>query len=474
MAAKPICVDLDGTLVRTDTLMEGLLALLRLRPLHLLLLPWWLLRGRAHLKAQVAARAGLDCACLPYDEAVLDYLRARRAEGRELVLATGSDRANAEAVANHLGLFDLVLASDGVANLTGRRKADALGQRFGAGGYVYAGNSLKDLPVWRGASQAIVVNAPGRVARRVRSLGLEHQIMGQPPAVGLGCLLKALRAHQWVKNILVLVPVMAAHRLDEPALLARSGLALALFILASAGVYLFNDLMDLEADRRSGDKCRRPLACGDMPLAWGLTLFPALMLAAPLLAAWWLPGPLAWWLLAYLAANLAYSLWLKTRPLVDVLLLAGLYNLRILAGGAAAGVEVSPWLQSLAGFVFLSLVLAKRYVELDQGFAAGGGPRRRGYQAEDRLFLLVVGLVSGNLAVLVFSLYLTSETAMSLYRHPHLLWAVCPLLLYWINRVWLLASRGRLHEDPVQFALRDPVGYLVAGLTLAVMIGASL
>lgn len=474
MTAGPICVDMDGTLVRTDTLLEGVLALLRAHPHFLFLLPLWLLKGKAHLKAQVASRAALSGDCLPYNSELLAYLQSRRAEGRQLVLATGSDQRYAEAVAAHLGLFHLVLASDGVTNLTGARKLAALEKRFGRGGFAYAGNSPKDLLVWRGSGQALVVNATPGLAARVAALGPPHEIIGARPRPGWRCLLRALRVHQWVKNVLVFMPVLAAHRVGEPLLLAQAALTLLLFTLASSGVYLFNDLLDLEADRRSGSRCRRPLACGELPLAWGLALFPVLMLAAPLLAAWWLPGPLAWWLLAYLAANLAYTLWLKTKPLVDVLFLAGLYNLRILAGGAATAVAVSPWLQSLAGFVFLSLVLAKRYVELGQGYARGEGPSRRGYQGEDRMLLLALGLISGNLAVLVFALYLTGETASTLYRSPHLLWAACPLLIYWINRIWLLANRGQLHEDPVLFALRDPVGYLVMGLILAVMIGASL
>lgn len=446
-------MDLDGTLLRTDLLYEAVLALLRSNPFYLLLLPFWLLRGKAALKAEISRRVELDPADLPYDERVLELLRGHAGER---VLCTASDQSLAHAVAAHLGLFDTVLASDGQCNLSGVRKAAALTQRYGDGGFDYAGNGRVDLHVWRHARAAWVVNASGGLSRAAAAL---TQVAGHLPAQGGGlrCWLRALRIHQWLKNLLVLAPLLASHRfLEVPAILAALAVFVA-FSLCASGVYVLNDLFDLAADRQHPRKRRRPFAAGDLPLLHGMAATLVLTVAGLALGfAVNLRTGLV--LLAYCGCTLAYSLFLKRKAMVDVLLLAGLYTLRIIAGTVAIGAALSFWLLAFSMFIFLSLAMLKRYTELAALLASGRHVANgRGYSVDDLALLQSLGGSSGYLAVLVFALYINSPDSLVLYTHHKALWLVCPLLLYWISRAWMVARRGEMDDDPVIFAVTDRV-----------------
>ncbi len=460
---RPLCVDLDGTLIQTDLLIESVLVLLKRNPFWLFVLPLWLLKGKAHFKQQIAQRVELDVTRLPFNQPLLAYLRDQQNQGRRLVLATAANQRHAEQVALHLGLFAAILASDAEINLSGTRKRDRLVEWFGASGFDYAGNSISDLRVWSHARKAIVVNASAPLARQVAGMAeVEHIIPA--PAISLRTYLKALRVHQWVKNALVFVPLLAAHQVFNPALLLQTALAFLAFGLCASSVYVLNDLLDLAADRAHPTKCRRPFAAGLIPIQQGLWLIPSLLTLAFLLALW-LPFWLSVTLGLYYLLTLAYSLRLKQWVLIDVLTLAGLYTLRIGAGGAATGIPLSFWLLALSLFLFLSLALAKRYAELQLCYADGRDcAAGRGYRTADLETLAQFGIVSGYLSALVLALYIDSADVMALYTEPSLLWLVCPLLLYWISRVWLLARRGALHEDPVVFALTDPVSYTVFAL----------
>jgi 4-hydroxybenzoate polyprenyltransferase/phosphoserine phosphatase len=468
----PLCVDLDGTLVKSDMLMESLAAVLKRAPFLVLALPFWLARGRAALKHELAQRAGIDVAGLPYDENVLAMLRAERDAGRTLVLATACDETLARAIAGHLGLFDEVIASDGRRNMKREVKARELIARYGEGGFDYVGEDRHDLPVWAPAREAYLVGPNAAIASRLRRAGKPIRAIERDlrPALAVA---RGLRVYQWAKNLLVFVPLFTAHLYLEPASLAAALLAFIAFSLVASSVYLANDLADLADDRRHPTKRRRPIAAGELPIVTAIALLPVLLFGAAAIAAL-LPWTFGALLLAYVATNLAYSLALKRVPLLDVFVLAGLYTLRILAGAAAIEVPVSHWLLAFSLFAFLSLALAKRFVEVANVAARDevrvGG---RGYVAQDGALLGMLGTASGYLSVLVFALYITSPQVASLYTAPAILWFACPLLLYWISRVWFLAQRGQLHEDPLLFALRDPPSYATGLLILGVMVAAT-
>lgn len=464
--ALPLCVDLDGTLVRTDTLQEGAVALLRRQPWALALMPLWLLRGRAHLKAQVAARTALDPRALPYDEELIAFLRRERGRGRAVWLVTGAAAPVARAVAAHVGCFDGLVATDGDVNLTGTAKARALQDRF-PGGFEYAGNSTADLPVWRAARAGIVVNASPRLRRRAEACtDVAHAFSPRAPLERLRTVLRAVRVRQWAKNLLVFVPPLASHHLDRAALGSCLLAFLALSMLASA-VYVTNDLLDLAADRKHATKRRRPLASGALPLAAAPAIVVAFLAAGAALASR-LPAGARALLCLYVVLTTAYSAVLKNRALVDVLALAMLYTVRLFVGGAATSTRISEWLAALSMFLFLSLALAKRGAELCKATANERLPGR-GYRRVDVDTVLGMGLGSGYLSVLVLALYINGGQVRSLYAHPDLLWGVAVALLYWISRIWLLVRRGELDEDPVAFATTDRHTYVLVTLSVGLL-----
>ncbi len=464
----PLCVDLDGTLLKTDLLWESLLRLLKHNPLYLLLLPFWWLRGRAHLKAHIAARVSVDAATLPYHQPLLDSLRAEQRQGRPIFLVTASDSRLAQSVADHLGLFNEVLASDGHTNLRGKRKLAELAARFGGSGFDYAGNSSVDLPVWAHARQAIVVNASARLAARARRCAKVSDVF--PASQSRWWLfVQALRPHQWVKNLIIFVPLVTSHRLTQWPQALDAVLAFVAFCLCASGAYILNDLFDLESDRHHPVKRLRPFASGDLPLPVGMIALPLLLGAGALLACELALG-FAAVLGVYLVLTTSYSWRLKQVVLLDVLCLAALYTLRLLAGHEATGIRYSFWLLVFSMFIFLSLALVKRFLELQAARQQNQNEiKGRGYAAGDLELVASLGSSSGYLAVLVLALYVNSQDAQELYRHATLLLLICPLLLYWISRVWLIAHRGQMHGDPIVFALKDRVSYLIGALTLAVL-----
>ncbi|MCC6763043.1 MAG: UbiA family prenyltransferase [Deltaproteobacteria bacterium] len=467
----PLCVDLDGTLLRTDSLVEATLLLLKGAPSAVLLLPIWLLRGKAVLKDEVAKRVTLDPAALPYRDELLEFLRVERAKGRSLLLVSAAHESIVRAVARHLGLFDDVIATDAATNLKGAAKRAALVERFGTGGFDYAGDSPADVPVWEAARRAIVVSNDADLARRA---GPRVDRIFTSPARRVSALARALRVPQWVKNFLVFVPLLMAPEARELPLFLDAALAFAAFSVCASAVYVANDLLDLAADRRHRTKSRRPFAAGDLPLAAGLALIPACLVAGFGIAWLFLPPAFLGVLTVYLAVTTAYSFRLKHVPLVDVIVLALLYTGRVIAGAAATHVWPSPWILGFSLFFFLSLAFVKRYAEL---YVLRGEPpelRVRGYYPTDLQLVAVNGAVSGYIAVLVAALYINSDRVVGVYARPELLWLICPLLLYWISRIWMLAFRGQLHDDPVLFAITDRESWIVGSLIAAVLLLARL
>lgn len=455
--AMPLCVDLDGTLIKTDLLWESALRLIARNPLYLFALPFWFLRGRARLKSEIAKRVELNPALLPYHHEVLDFLREEHARGRQLILATASNHQLAGCVAAHFGLFAEVIASDHQHNLRSRAKAARLVERFGHRGFDYAGNSCADMPVWREARRVIVVGKERREFPDARVFHTNPQTLRH--------LLRAIRPHQWAKNLIIFVPLLTAHHLDKEPMLRAAALAFAAFSLCASALYLLNDLLDIESDRRHPGKQTRPFASGALPIPMGLVLVPLLLAGAAAFAAA-LPGRFALVIGGYLALTTAYSFWVKRLALLDVFWLAALYTSRLVGGHEATAVPYSAWLLVFSMFIFLSLALVKRFQELHTHNSQAHG---RGYAPGDLELIASLGSSSGYLSVLVLALYVNSEQVRVLYQHPLWLLLICPLFLFWVSRIWLLAHRGQLHDDPVLFALRDRMSYAVVLLTLLII-----
>lgn len=463
-----LCVDLDGTLIRSDMLLESLCGALKRKPWLSLAIPFWLMRGRAYLKRRLAEAVVIDPSQLPYHEEFLSYLREEHKRGRKIVLATASDERLALSIAQYVGIFSEVHASDGTSNLKGRKKLDRLLATYGEGGFDYAGNQGADDPVWEKSGEVIVVGgaepAKGKLAPHVRV----RRFTTTGPST-LYAFLRAIRVHQWVKNLLLFVPLLMAHRVSDIVALTQSITAYVSFCLCSSSVYIINDLFDLESDRQHHSKRSRPFASGALPLSSAFIIVP-LFLVTSLVLSLQLPSAYSDALLFYFVLTLSYSLRLKQIVLIDIMVLASLYTIRILAGGYATTVPVSEWLLAFSMFFFLSLACVKRFSELlalrhSNKHEAKG----RGYVASDLEQIAQFGSASGYISVLVLAFYVSGRDVVALYSHPQVLWLVCPLVLYWISRVWLIAHRGQLHDDPIVFAIRDRVSYVVGVAALILM-----
>jgi len=467
-----LVVDLDGTLIRSDMLYETFWAGFA-RDWRT---PLWalagLMRGKAALKARMAELASPDPATLPYEPEVLALIDDWRAAGGRVVLATAADRRVAEAVAAHLGRFDDVHATGDGVNLKGPAKAARLDELYGTGRYTYVGDSSADLAVWRAAGAVVTVGAGTDLRARAGALHPDPLHLAPPPD-RLRPALKAMRPHQWLKNLLVFLPLVAAHRFDGGTL-AQAGLAFLAFSLVASSVYLLNDLMDLAADRVHPRKCRRPLASGALPLRTGMALVPVLLAAGLVLALALGPAFLAV-LGAYYGLTVAYSLILKRKALIDIAALASLYALRVVAGGVATGIELSVWLVAFSVFLFFALASVKRQAELvdlvERGRTEASG---RGYRTDDLPVVRQMAMGAGFIAVLVLMLYLQEPQNQVGYARPELLMGVCLILLYWVCRMVLLANRGQMDDDPVVFAVRDKVSLICGALTAALVAGAIL
>ncbi len=451
----PLVADLDDTVLRTDSLIESIFVLARTKPTYLLRLPVWWLRGTAHCKRLLAAAAIPDVRLLPYHSDVLTFLREQKALGRPLILAAAADEALAREINRDSELFDEILASDGRVNLSGRRKRDCLVGRFGERGFDYIGRRRRDFPVWRAARRALLVSPSAHLQRKVAAVTPVERVFREQKA-GFSDYLHALRTHHWVKNLLVFMPLALAHRFFEFELLERAALAFVAFSLCASGVYLLNDLVDLPADRRHPKKKERRLASGRIRLAHALVMMP-LIFAAAFGIAWHLSIGLTAILAGYVVLMLKYSIKLKDIAIVDVLVLASGYALRVAAGAVAVGVVLSPWLLTFCVFLFLSLALIKRCSELVLAELAPGPIHARGYLGSDKVVLVAQGVASGYLSVLVLALYTNSDISQLMNTRHEYFWGVCLLLLYWVSYLWMMAIRGRIHNDPVIFALSDRV-----------------
>lgn len=475
-AGPPLVVDLDGTLTRADTLHESVLALFSLGGRGLGAALGAAPRGKAAVKAAIADTALPDPAALPYRESVLELVREARAEGRRVELVSAADRRVAEAVAEYLGLFDAVHGSDGETNLGGRVKAEFLVRRFGEGGFDYVGDHRRDLEVWEKARRAVLAGADAETARRAerqaREAGAPEPLRLEEDRRRIRPYLKALRPHQWLKNLLIFLPLLAGHQAG-PEEWAAAVMAFVAFSLTASSVYCLNDLLDLDADRAHPRKRERPFASGAVPALHGVAMAGVLLTAGFVLGS--AVSPLFFGVLTlYFGATTLYSLALKRELVIDVCLLAGLYTLRVIAGTVAADLDLSPWMLALSTFLFLALAAMKRQTELvdlaRNGRTASSG---RAYLASDLPVVTMMAVSAGYTAVLIMALYIYSPSVRDLYESPLILWGTPPILLYWISRMVMIAHRGEMDDDPVLFAVRDPISLLCGAGILGVGLAAT-
>ncbi len=461
-----IVVDLDNSLVSTDTLWESILLIIKRNPLNALRVILWLAEGREVLKERIASLVVPNAALLPYNREVVDYLQQAKNAGQPIVLATAANRRIADAVAQHLGLFDHVLASSDGINLKGREKLVAIKEIADGKPFAYIGDSRADIPVWQEADKVVMVNPATSLAKKFQQQNPLLINSGQKNRIFIW--IKALRVHQWAKNLLIFLPLIMAHRIFDLHLLVHGVLAFIAFSFCASSVYLLNDLLDLESDRAHSRKRFRPFAAGDLAIPHGLLAFVIFLSGGLAVGGYFLPKIFFLSLIAYLSLTTFYSFILKKLPVIDVFTLAGLYTFRIIAGAAAVSVPVSSWLLAFSMFFFLSLALMKRYTELISESPKMKKIAGRGYRADDNVLVLALGVASGYLSVLVYVLYVASEHVRNLYTQPAFLWLSVPLLLYWITRLWLITHRGDMHQDPIVFTIKDRVSLGVAVLVAGI------
>jgi len=461
-----LVTDLDGSLVKTDLLYEALLSYLKVNIFAIFRILVWLLKGKAELKNRLANKIYLDVERLPYNMDVLSYLKEEK--GRYLVLASASPSSFVNAVASHLGIFDEVL-STGCRNLSGRNKADLLVERFGYSGFEYIGNSKEDIPVWNKSKRAVIVSSspfPTPIARKIKAPMIGSIVHKRPWSVWF----RAIRLHQWIKNFLVFLPVLASHKFMEWTSLSAALLAFLAFSLCASSIYIVNDLLDLQEDRKHPTKCRRVFASGELDIPAAAKLFLLLIILTAVVTLFVDTYEFYAVIVSYIAITFAYSLWIKRVMMADVVTLACLYTMRVLAGSMATGIELSVWLLMFSVFMFFGLALLKRSSEFynSPGHDVQNG---RGYQSGDAGIISTLGIGAGLVSILIFILYINDPSAGSLYSNPKLLWAMVPVFLYWLGRIWILAARGEVNCDPVLFVVKDHISMLcgLVGFFIVIM-----
>jgi 4-hydroxybenzoate polyprenyltransferase/phosphoserine phosphatase len=458
-SAQLIFVDLDGTLVRTDLFAESILRLLKNNPLSIISLVSWLARGIPYAKERVAHYVDIDVEELPLEASLLDYLKGQREQGRRLVLATAAPRKYADKIAAHLGIFDDVLATNANYNMKGRGKLVAIRAAAGYEEFAYAGDSAADTPIWQAASANIFVNAPATDVKAAEAAGKATKIIASRPPQWRA-FLREMRPHQYAKNALIFVPLITSHHYLYTSSLLAALLAFICFSLCASGAYFLNDLLDLASDRRHPSKRSRPLASGNLTLHLGVAgaiLLPAI---AFLLAANSLPAVFVLVLAVYFLITNAYSFVLKRISTADVMTLAILYTLRVVAGAAALDIILSWWLLAFSVFLFVSLSYLKRYIEV-AAITEGGNAHGRPYSGVDSETMFSLGTANMTASVLILALYINSQEVTREYQTPEILWILCLLVLYWGNRIWIGARRGKIADDPVEFAIHDRVTRIV-------------
>lgn len=462
MNTTPLVIDLDGTLIRSDMLVESCFSFLKQNPFRIFKVVKWLLDGKTRLKRELAEKVDVDATTLPYVPEVIEFITQEKNKGRKIVLATASHMIYARKIADHLGFFDEVIATEVEVNLSATRKAERLVNLYGKSGFDYAGNSMDDIAVWSCANEAIVVNPEAGVLTKAKKIGNVSQVIDAKPAL-IKTISKALRLHQWAKNALIFVPLLASHQILNIGKITDGVIAFILFGLCASSVYILNDLLDIQDDRHHQTKRKRPFASGALSINTGVLLFPLLLVSSFVGAYLLLPLNFLFALFVYYVLTVLYSFSLKRIVVLDVIVLAILYTMRMIAGTFTFEVSLTFWMLAFSMFIFLSLALVKRYTELAEARSAGNleKARGRGYFPDDLEMISSLGAAAGYISVMVLALYIQDASTVSLYTRPQLIWLACPILLFWMSRVWLLAHRGQMHDDPVVFAIKDKISILV-------------
>jgi 4-hydroxybenzoate polyprenyltransferase len=331
-------------------------------------------------------------------------------------------------------------------------------QEFGHGQFHYYGNDWSDVSVWRVAGSATVVAGPRELVRYVRARLNMRESVSEPPS-RVTAVLRAMRLHQWAKNLLIFVPLLTSHQLGNVDKVTAAFVAFVVFGLCASAIYVVNDLLDIQSDRQHSRKRFRPFAAGDLSVPAGIVMAATLLAAAAAIAAATAPAAYGVLLGVYLLTTTAYSVRLKREPVIDVFVLASLYVLRVVGGAMAIDVPISSWLLGFALFIFLSLAFVKRYTEL---VGQNGHMPGRSYTSADASWMTSIGIAAGYMAVVILALYVDSDDVAALYTYPRMLWFACPVILFWITRMWFRAGRQQVHDDPVLEALKDPVSYACA------------
>jgi len=470
--APNLYVDLDGTLCVSDTLWESLVELVKRNWLYAFVLPFWVLKGKSQFKREVAKRVTLDVSSLPVRPEVLDLIRRKAAEGQAVYLATAADASIGEAFAAHLGCFAGVLASDGTTNLGSKHKLEGIRQHAGGEEFDYVGDSSADLVLFAACRQGYFAGPKSGVWRRASAAREGRAPLERLPATkaGLKDYVRALRPHQWAKNALIAVPLIVSHQINQPEKVWLTFMAMVAFSLVASFVYVTNDMLDLTADRRHVRKKSRPFASGALSIPFGIVLAGGLLVTGAAVSVFLVGANFAYILAFYFVSSTLYSTYLKRKIIIDVFVLSGFYTLRILAGAAAIHVMPSEWLLAFSMFIFTSLAMLKRYIELKSWSAASEVKKSgRRYSPADADLFRSFGAASGYAAGLVFALYISSRDIAVLYRRPQVLWLVCPLLLYWLTRLWFLTERRKLMDDPVLFAVTDKAS-LACGVAVLLLV----
>ncbi|MBC2608256.1 UbiA family prenyltransferase [Pelagicoccus albus] len=463
----PLCVDLDGTLIKTDSLHELLLKFIKNNPLKSLLVPFWILSGKAAFKARLTKEVELQPALLPYNEKVLDYMK-EQSDDREVYLCTGANEAIAKPIADYVGGFDGVIASNGDVNVTGKNKSDLLNKKFGKGAYAYIGNASIDYNVWDDAGEIAVTSSSSGFISAVEKR-YDNVTSFKLPGASPRSLIKAVRLHQWVKNSLLFVPLLIDHKIANVSMVIAAVLGFLSFSLMASATYLINDLLDLEADRAHPKKSKRPFASGTISAFSGVKITIALF-ALSIALLFFVPWEFSIVAGVYLVSTLLYSFHVKSMVILDACLLAGLFTIRVIGGTVLIANEWSFWLLAFSMFLFVSLAFTKRAAELyqqiqrDVKHTAG-----RAYRTDDYPLIVSMGVSSGFISVLVIALYVNSVDVVKMYTQPEVLWLICPLLMYWIGRIWLKTVRGQMNEDPIVFAIKDRISHITAILAVIVV-----
>jgi len=464
-------VDLDGTLIKTDILYESVLLLIKNNFFYLFVLPFWWFKGKSTLKYNIANLVDINPKTLPYNEEFLDYLKQQYQQGRKIILTTATTEKYAKSIADYLGIFTETIASSIDQNISGTEKLNAIKRHSDK--LIYAGNAVIDLKVFPYAQESIIVNPTYRLKMRLKELSNVTEYF-EFKQNNIWIMLKAARVYQWVKNSLLFVPLLMSQQFYDSNATLNVVLAFFSFSLLASATYIVNDLIDIPNDREHVRKKNRPLASGSLSIPSAIVMMLTLFISSFIIAIN-INVTFIYGLIFYLALTLLYSFKLKSYILMDAISLSLLYTTRIFVGALVINTIPSVWLIAFSMFMFFSLALIKRCSEL-QALEAEKKNRTPGrdYTVSDTYILATMGVTSGFMSILIVALYLNDTQSISQYTYPEILWLVCPLLLYWIGRMWIKTFRDEMHDDPIVFTIKDKGSLFCIASVLVIIITAIL